>query len=130
MSDTAAAPVSSIPDGVAMPQDHAPKQDTVKPSVERTAEGFTVKHRGLTLSIPVDALNDFEMLRDLGTMQDPATPDAQKMAQVPQVFTRFFGSEQSGVVLNALRDPETKRVRVEVASGFLFEVIKALNPES
>lgn len=121
---------AAIPQGVAQPTDHLPPQESLKPRVVRTETGFSVSHRGVDVTIPVDALNDFEMLRDLGKMQDASTTDAEKMAAVPAVFTRFFGDEQSAVVLNALRDPVTRRVRVEVASGFLFEVFRALNPES
>ena len=112
------------------PQDHLPKADTKKPEVERTDVGFKVTHRGVSVSIPMEALDDFEMLRDLGRMQDPGTSDPVKLSMVPAVFTRFFGDAQAASVLDALRDPQTKRVLVEVASTYLFEVFRALNPES
>jgi hypothetical protein len=109
------------------PEDHKPKKE--KPKVVKTDAGFEVSHRGIDVVIPLDALNDFELLRDLGKLQDPGLPDAMKMAAVPSIFTRFFGTQQQRV-LDGLRDKESGRVRVEVASTFLFEVFKGLNPES
>lgn len=119
-----------IPDGAKQPQDHKPKHDADKPKVEKTDTGYRVKHRGIEVVIDADALNDFELLRDLAKWQDPAQPDSVKVSLIPSIFERFFGPEQQGTLLNALRDKETKRVRLEVASSFLFEVFQALNPES
>lgn len=110
------------------PQDHLEK--SVKPKVERTEAGFKVTHGGVDLLIDVDALNDFELLRDLGKMQDPAAPDATRLSRVTSVFDRFFGEVQGARVLNALRNPDTGRVTVEAATTYLFEVFGALNPES
>jgi hypothetical protein len=119
--------------GPKRPQDHKPKVEkpkAVKPIATRTDEGFDVKHRGLSLSISVESLNDFELLRDLGKMQDAALPEGKRLSMVTSVFDRFFGDEQGALVLNALRDKKTNRVAVQDASEFLFEVFGVLNPES
>ena len=121
---------SAIPEGVAQPQDHKPKAaDAPKPKVVRSEEGFAVSHRGIDVVIDNDALNDFELLRDLGKLQDPSVPAPQKLAAVPAVFGRLLGSQEQHV-LDGLRDKQSGRVRLEVASSWLFEVFKALNPES
>lgn len=112
---------------VTQPQDHLEK--VVKPKVERSETEYTVTHSGVTVSIPFAALDDFEMLRDLGRMQDPSVADPVKLTMVPAVFSRFFGDAQAGHVLNALRDPQTGRVKIATASEFLFDVFRALNPE-
>lgn len=110
------------------PQDHQPK--ATKPKVARTDTGFEVSHGGVTVKIEETALDDFELLRDLGKMQDAALPESKRLSMVTSVFDRFFGEEQGALVLNALRDPKTKRVTVMAASAYLFEVFGALNPES
>lgn len=110
------------------PQDHQPK--VAKPKVSRTDTGFEVSHGGVTVKISETALDDFELLRDLGRMQDAALPESKRLSMVTSVFDRFFGEEQGALVLNALRDPNTNRVTVMAASTYLFEVFGALNPES
>lgn len=115
------------------PQDRKPKAEkpkVEKPKVTRTDRGFAVEHGGVSISIDAEALNDFELLRDLGRMQDAALPDAKRLSMVTSVFDRFFGEEQGAQVINALRDKKTNRVTVQAASVFLFEVFGALNPES
>lgn len=115
------------------PADHKPKAakpKKEKPKVTREEDGFIVEHRGIKVTIEIAALDDFELLRDLGRMQDASVPEASKFAGIPGVFTRLFGEQQSGRVLDGLRDPKTKRVTVSAASSFLFEVFGALNPES
>lgn len=115
------------------PSDHKPKAEKAKkekPTVVRDETGFQIEHRGIKVRIEAVALDDFEMLRDLGRMQDPAAREAQKMANIPSVFTRLFGDVQAQAILDKLRDPVTKRVTVKTASSFLFEVFGALNPES
>lgn len=110
------------------PQDHQPK--IAKPKVTRSDTGFEVVHGGLTILIDTAALNDFELLRDLGKMQDAALSDSKRLSMVTSVFDRFFGEEQGARIINALRDKETGRVTVQAASTYLFEVFGALNPES
>lgn len=101
-----------------------------RPDVVRTDEGFEITHRGVKLHIPKDALDDFEMLRDLGKLQDPAVAENLKLPLIPAIFTRFFGDVQAGQVLDGIRDPESRRVKIADASTFLFEVFGAINPES
>lgn len=121
---------TSIPAGVAQPQDHLPPQESKpKPVVERTDTGFRVSHRGVAFAIEADALNDFELLRDLAKWQDPAQSDSVKVSLIPAIFERFFGPAQ-GEILNALREPGSGRVRMQDASSFLFEVFQAIDPES
>jgi hypothetical protein len=114
------------------PSDHKPKADKPKkekPKVTRDDDGFVIEHRGITVRVEVAALDDFELLRDLGRMQDPSITEASKFAGLPGVFTRLFG-DQSAHVLDGLRDPRTRRGRGAPAMTFLFEVFGALNPES
>lgn len=89
-----------------------------------------ITHLGVKLVIEAAALDDFELLRDLARMQDEAVSENDRMSMIPNVFTRFFGERQAATVLNVLRDPSTKRVKMADASKFFFEVVRALNPES
>lgn len=109
------------------PQDHKPK--TVKPKVERRADSVTVTHRGVTVVIPFEAFDDFELLEALGEMQNALVDDNKRIARLPDMFKRIFGSD-SPKVLNALRDPKTGRVKIADASSFIFEVFEAVDPES
>ena len=108
------------------PQDHLPK--TVKPKTTKSADGFTVEHKGITLTIGTDALDDFELLRDLGKMQDRSVPDGVKVSLMPAVFERLVGPDQTQTVLNTLREP-SGRVRIQPAMEFLFDIFGSLNPE-
>jgi hypothetical protein len=109
------------------PQDHKPK--AVEPKAVKTDTGWDVVHRGVEFSLDADALDDFELLRDIGLMSDDGADDSRKLLAVPGLFDRLFGPKTGRKVLDALREP-SGRVKIETASTFFFEVFRALNPES
>lgn len=104
---------NGVMDMAAKPQDRKPKIETV--------EGVsTVTVRGITVSVSKDALDDFELLDDLAKMQDG------EGARLASVAHRLFGG-QFKTVMDGLRG-ENGRVSVEVASGFISDVLTALAP--
>ena len=94
------------------PQDRQPKKSDVgKVTVE-----------GVTVSVDVDALDDFELLDDLSQMQDG------NGARVTSAFRRMFGDDSSRI-LDELRE-ESGRVRLSRASKFMMSVMQGLAPNS
>lgn len=105
------------------PQDHKPKQE--KPRVERTDDGWVVTHRGITLTVLKESLDDFELLDDLAELQRDERRGAPR---VPSMLRRLAGKEGFRAVTDGLRDKETGRVPASDAVVFVFEVFQALNP--
>lgn len=114
---TAAAPLEGVvvPPNVKQPQDHKAK-DT--PGVR------TVEVRGRTWSVPLDALDDFELLDDLNALDQREDP-----TRLPAVLRRLLG-DQWRQAMDVLRDEETKRVTVTAGAEFVFELMTALDPNS
>lgn len=125
---------------VKAPQDHKPKEekpkvDTVEIDVEtgetdadgkpktRKAKARRVALRGVVVTVPDEALDDFEVLDDMRALQDDE--DASRM---PALLRRLIGDDYKRV-LNALRG-SNGRVSVEDGTTFVWELIKALNPNS
>ncbi|MGX9349168.1 hypothetical protein [Microbacterium sp. KNMS] len=105
------------------PQDRKPK-DEPKPRVEEMDAGWRVTHRGITVTVPREALDDFELLDDLAELQkDPkrGTP------RVPSMLRRLAGTDGFRAVTDGLRDKETGRVPASTAVRFVFEVFQSLN---
>lgn len=116
---------------MAAPKRPADRQEkAVKPKVTKDDTGYTIVHRGVTARIGADAFDDFELLRDLGKLQDAGKPAEVRVSLVPAVFTRLFGETESQRILDALRDPETGRVPIQPTMTFILEVFSAVNPES
>ncbi|MFB3980331.1 hypothetical protein [Microbacterium proteolyticum] len=127
------------PAGAKAPQDHQPK--TEKPKVEtvevdlpdgfdeddnpkyRKASARRVTVSGVEVTVLEEALNDFELLDDIRAAQD--LNDGSRM---PSLLRRLVGNDYSKV-LDALRGPNG-RVTVEAGSQFVWDLFKALNPNS
>lgn len=108
------------------PQDHKPKIEKVEVTVgegesARTIPARRVTIRGITVTIPDEAFDDFELLDELSQLED------QKANRFPAVAKRLFGDEYR-MVLDGLRDKTTGRVPLEAAAEFIRDVFEALNP--
>lgn len=103
------------------PEDHKPK----KPTVNESDGGkiVTLPYYGLTVTVLTDALDDFELLDRLATLE-------QNPAQIPGVLRQAVGDDQFAVVMDALRDKATGRVSMEAGVGFFRDLFGALNPNS
>lgn len=107
------------------PQDHKPKVEKVEVTLgegdnERTVPARRVKIDGITVTVPDEALDDFELLEDLGQLEQ------RNAARLPSVAKRLFGDEY-GAILDALREP-TGRIPIQKATQFIRDVFGALNP--
>jgi len=95
------------------PQDRRPKG----------SNNFVASVNGCDWTVSPDALDDFELLDDLGEVE------AGNAARLPRVLRRLLG-DQYRDALEALRDADTGRVRLEPATEFvqaIFEGIKQGN---
>ncbi|MFZ4894635.1 hypothetical protein ACL9RL_09310 [Plantibacter sp. Mn2098] len=100
------------------PQDHQAKAPTVK-----TVEGGReVTINGLTVTVADEALDDFELLDDLNSLEAE-----QKASRLPSILRRLVGDDYAAV-LEALRDKKTGRVSVGAGSTFIKELFGVLNP--
>lgn len=88
----------------------------------KPAETIDVEVRGVALSLPREALDDFELLDDLDQLEQ-GNP-----ARLPSVLRRLVG-DQWREVMDALRG-ESGRVSVEDGAGFVAEVMEAVSPNS
>ena len=96
------------------PQDHQPKAEAPKDRV------VTVDDQEWT--VPAEALDDFELLDDLGALEDG------NAARLPAVMRRLLGEDYKRA-LNHLRG-EDGRVRIEPASEFIAAIMQGLDPNS
>ena len=104
------------PANVKKPADHKPKK------VE-TGGDRKVKIRGIELAIAADALDDFELLDDLGALEEG------NGARLPSVLRRLVG-DQYRPLLDAVRDEESGRVSIEAGGELVQEILAALDPNS
>lgn len=109
-----AAAKTAVPAGAKKPEDRKPKDDGTS--------DLRVEVQGLTLIIPREALDDFELLDDLNELDQNDNP-----ARLPSVLRRLVG-DQWKTVMNHLRDEKTGRVPVEPAMEFLNELMDAADP--
>ncbi|MCC4906974.1 hypothetical protein [Microbacterium sp. cx-59] len=128
------------PAGARAPQDRQPK--TEKPKVESVEidlpDGFDddgdpkfrkvpasrVVVREIEVTVPKEALDDFELLDDIR-----ATQDEHDMSRFPSLLRRLVGDDAYRSILDALRGPNG-RVSASDGAEFVFDVFKALNPNS
>jgi hypothetical protein len=111
------------------PQDHKPKQ---QPGI------LTVTVRGTDLHIPLDALDDFELLEDLSEAQslaDRADDDPDAAGRAAQIslstLRRLLPPAEMAKAKNVLRDPETGRVKASDMLPLVGEIFEAAkNPNS
>ena len=117
------------------PQDHKakaekPKVDTVEIDVDngdgttRKAKARRVQLRGIVVTVPDEALDDFEVLDDIRAVQDE-----EDASRLPSLLRRLVGNDDYRRVMDALRGP-TGRVSVEDGSTFVLELFGALRPNS
>lgn len=107
--------MTEIPDGAKKPTDHKAKAED-----EPTTRAVTV--RGVDITVPVDALNDFELLDDLNELEQ-----RQNAARMPAILRRLVG-EQWREVMDAARDPESGRVTIEAGADLVREIMEGLSP--
>lgn len=135
------AETKTAPKGAKQPEDRKakvekPKVDTVEIDVEtgetdaegkpktRKASARRVAIRGIVVTVPDEALDDFEVLDDIRAVQDQ--DDASRL---PALLRRLVGTDDYRRVIDALRGPNG-RVSVEDGSTFVLDLFKALNPSS
>lgn len=104
------------------PADHLAKKEKAK--AEKTDTGWKVTLRGVTVDLPAEVFDDFELLDEIGAVEEG------KGNRLPALLRRLVGQEQFGTVMDGLRDKKTGRVSVESGAEFLSEVIQAVSPNS
>jgi hypothetical protein len=77
----------------------------------------------ITVTVVEDALDDFELLDDLRAVQDDNDP-----SRFPSLIRRLLGDDYRDV-MNELRGTNG-RVSVAVGTEFVWELFRALNPNS
>lgn len=131
--------VTVIPADVKQPEDRKPKaaavEETEEERIAARAEAAAVVHEdgstritldGITISIPDDARDDFELLAAIAQMDDAHARGSNKvLVYFPEVLRRLAGEAGWRTVMNGLRD-ENGRVRVEPAVNFLNTVLYIL----
>lgn len=96
------------------PADHKPKQ--VKP--RRDGDHLIVTVREREWRVPEDALDDLEVM------------EALENNNVLPALRALLTGDQFDVMKDALRDPDTGRVKYSAATEFLGDLMGALNPNS
>jgi hypothetical protein len=104
------------------PQDHKPKD----PTVETVEGGKRVTCRGITVTIPDEALDDFELVEELGRVQ---FGEQQDRGRLPLILRRLVGDSGYKAVMDGLRGPNG-RVPIQAGFEFIKELFGALNPNS
>lgn len=109
--------------GVKQPEDHQAKVEKAK--VEEVEGARIVTLNGHEYRIENEVFDDFELLDDLRAVQD--SEDASRM---PALLRRMLGNDGYKEAMNALRDPDTGRVGIEAGSLLVWDLFKALDPNS
>lgn len=95
--------------GPKAPQDRKPK----------AGEPLKAEVNGRTWTVDPDALDDFELLDDLGEVE------AGNAARMPRVLRKLLGSEQYKAALDSLRD-DAGKVSATAGVEFVGELFKGL----
>lgn len=114
------------------PQDRQPKKPTVKDvgdgkrvtfpeHVLRVVDG---KPEPLAVTVPLAALDDFELLDDLRAIDVD-----QNASRLPGILRKLIGDDYRNV-MDALRDKTSGRVTVEAGTTFIKDLFEAVNPNS
>ena len=106
------------------PQDHLEKVE--KPSVNTTEAAWVITHKGITVMVEKDALNDFELLDDLAALQADEKANAFRM---PGLLRRLAGDEGYKAITDGLRGANG-RVPIPETVQFVFEMFQVINPNS
>jgi hypothetical protein len=110
----------------------APKPPTdrlskvVKPKVETVEGGRKVTLRGFDVTVPDEAIDDFELVEELGRIQ---FGEQSEQGRLPSILRRLVGDDGYKTVMDGLR---AANGRVPVKDGFEYiqELLGALNPNS
>lgn len=92
-----------------------------KPKAVAAPDSYTIEVRGETLTIPADALDDFELLDDLALVEEG------KGQRLPALLRRLLGDDYSRA-LDLIRDEGSGRVRLEDGATLVQDILAALNP--
>jgi hypothetical protein len=128
-----------IPAAAKQPEDRKPKADDAEQTevqrIAERAEAATVTHEddgtritldGVTIFVPDDARDDFELLAAIAQMDDAHARGSDKvLVYFPEVLRRLTGEAGWRTVMNGLRG-ENGRVKVERAVDFLNTVLYIL----
>lgn len=106
------------------PQDHLPKAE--KPTIEQVDGGRKITLRGITVTIPDESLDDFELVEELGQVQ---FGKAEDRGRLPLILRRLAGDDGYKAVMDGLRG-ENGRVPLQAGFDFIQELFGALNPNS
>ncbi len=109
----------AIPDEAKKPEDHKPPASEAPEILEATV-------RGVRIVVPIEVLDDFELLDDLSELtrrRDARTLPPLLRRLVPDDTTR-------GQLLDLARDKETGRVTIEMGADLVGEIFEGINPNS
>jgi hypothetical protein len=109
------------PASARQPQDHKPPEVEVKPVVEKVDGGRKVTHKGVTVTIPDEALDDFELLDDLREMEQTGN-----VSVLPSLLRRLAGPDGYKAVMEGLRNPDTGRVSAGDGAEYVQAIFEAL----
>lgn len=95
-----------------------------KPQDRKPAAGTPTKVevRGIAITIPADALDDFELLDDLNALEEG------NATRLPAVLHRLVDKDTYKALMDAVRDPDTGRVTTERGVGLVGEILQAAAP--
>jgi hypothetical protein len=102
-----------------------PDNDTPADGGEQEAEqgSTTVTVNDHEYVVTDTARDDFELMDDIEEMI--RTGDG---GRTPAIMRRILGRQQMAAALERLRDEETGRVPIDAGTGFVMDLLKALNP--
>lgn len=106
------------------PQDHQPKIE--KPKVETVDGGKRVTIKGVTVTVPDEAIDDFELVEELSRVQFGSK---EERGRLPLILRRLIGDDGYRAVMDDLR-ATNGRVPVQAGFEFIQELFGALNPNS
>ena len=106
----------AAPENAKKPSDHKKKAETAQ-------QDRTVTIRGVEVTVAADAMDDFELLDDLGELENG------NGGRLPRILRRLAGDAYRPL-LEAVRDGETGRVPVEAGAELAREILEALDPNS
>lgn len=108
-------------------------------SKSKPPKSLDVTVRGIDLSIPTAALDDFELVEDVVEAQelesrDDAASDPEIMGRIAflslRALRRLLPESEMAKAKAALRDPKTGRVSNSGMLSLLGEIFEAANPNS
>ena len=108
-----------IPDNAKSPSDRKPKKDKAA-----EPETVTATVAGKEWTVPVEALDDFELLDDFNELET-----RQDITRLPSILKRLLG-DQWREAMDLLRNKDTGRVSLEDGGKFVEDVLKEIAPNS